>query len=196
MYSKHHTKAIVLGAYNVGEASRTYRLFTSDMGVVFARCQSSREVRSRHRYGLQFSSVSDISLVRSRDGWRITNVTPISSIVTSHKDAQKRMLAVRVLHLIRRLVVDEEQGSTVFDLVWNGLSALEENDIPSEHIHSFEILFVLRILHELGYVQSDPVYMEYVARPYYFSAEHISSFVPIHRKALVEINRALEASHL
>lgn len=186
----------MLGAYNVGEASRTYRLFTSDMGVVFARCQSSREVRSRHRYGLQFSSVSDISLVRSRDGWRITNVTPISSVFTSHDNVQKRILAVRVLQLVRRLVVDEEQGSVVFNLVWDGLSALEENDIPSEHLHSFEILFVLRILHELGYVQSDPVYTTHLSRPYLFSHEHVLTFAPVHKKALVEINRALEASHL
>lgn len=196
MYSKHHTKAIVLGAYNVGEASRTYRLFTADMGVVFARCQSSREGRSRHRYGLQFSSVSDVSLVRSRDGWRITNVTPVSSIFFEHEDRQKRMLAIRVLHLVRRLIVDEEQGSVLFDLVWDGLSALAGPEVTQDNIASFEVLLVLRILHELGYVQGDSAYTQHLSPPYHFSSEHISLFAPTHRRALIEINRALEASHL
>ncbi len=196
MYSKHHTKAIVLSAHNVGEASRLYRLFTSDIGVVFARCQSSREVRSRHRYGLQFSSVSDISLVRSRDGWRITNVTPLSSVYTAHDDVQKRMLATRVLLLVRRLVVGEEQGSALFDLVWEGLSALENTETHRDTLRSFEVLFVLRILHELGYVQSNTAYTAHLSRPYLFSQEHITAFAPVHQKALIEINRALEASHL
>ncbi|QQR82105.1 recombination protein O N-terminal domain-containing protein [Candidatus Campbellbacteria bacterium] len=122
MYSKHHTKAIVLGAYNVGEASRTYRLFTADMGVVFARCQSSREGRSRHRYGLQFSSVSDVSLVRSRDGWRITNVTPVSSIFFEHEDRQKECLPFGYSTLFVDL--SSMKNKEVFCLIWCGMDSL------------------------------------------------------------------------
>lgn len=197
MYSKTHTRAIVLGHHDVGEASRVYRLFTRDLGMVFARCQSSREGRSRHRYSLQLLSVVDVSLVRSRAGWRLTNVTPLASLhTTHHTNPHVRALVARVLTLVRRMVVGEERGSELFDLVWNGLMFLEKEKISVENLKWFEALFVLRILNVLGYVQNDETYAPHLAPSTEFSLELIESFAPAHRLAISEINRALEASHL
>ncbi len=197
MYSKTHTRAIILGHYDVGEASRTYRLFTADMGVVFARCQSSRSTSSRQRYGLQLLSVCDVSLVRSRGGWRLTNVTPLVSLHATHKDnPHAHALLSRVFSLIRRLVVGEEKGNELFDVVWNGLLFLEKGAVTAENVKWFEALFVLRILNVLGYVQHDAHYALHLSIPEEFSIELIESFAPVHKKAVAEINRALEASHL
>lgn len=197
MYSKTHTRAIVLGHHDVSEASRVYRLFTQDLGMVFARCQSSRNVQSRHRYGLQLLSVCDVSLVKSKSGWRVTNVTPLASLHTAHKNnPHARALVVRVLALVRRMVVGEEQGVELFNLVWNGLVFLEKEKISVENLKWFEALFVLRILNVLGYVQNDETYASHLAPSTEFSLELIESFAPAHRLAISEINRALEASHL
>lgn len=197
MYSKTHTRAIVLGHYDVGEASRVYRLFTADMGVVFARCQSSRSASSRHRYGLQMLSVCDVSLVRSKAGWRLTNVTPLVSLHAAHKsNPHAHALLFRVFSLVRRLVVGEEKGGDLFDVVWNGLVFLEKGTVTAENVKWFEALFVLRILNVLGYVQHDAQYASHLSIPEEFSIELIESFAPVHRKAVSEINRALEASHL
>ncbi|GMU74442.1 MAG: hypothetical protein AMXMBFR44_6390 [Candidatus Campbellbacteria bacterium] len=197
MYSKTHTRAIVLGHYDVGEASRTYRLFTRELGVVLARCQSSRSLGSRQRYGLQTFSVCDVSLVRARGGWRLTNVTPLASLYAAHReDSRVRALISRVFSLIKRFVVGEEEGSELFDLVWNGLSFLEKQTISPENIKWFEALFVLRILNVLGYVQDDSHYAPHLTSSSEFSIELIESFAPVHRTAISEINRAIESSHL
>lgn len=197
MYSKTHTKAIVLGHHDVGEASRVYRLFTRDLGTVFVRAQSSRLQGSRQRYGLQTLSVSDISIVRSRGGWRLTNVTPCASIMSDYRgNPSARALALRVLSLIRRFVIGEEEGSGLFDLVWNGLSFLQKNEISQENMKWFEALFVLRILNALGYIQKDSAYSPHLSASADFSIELIESFAPAHRTAISEINRAIEASHL
>lgn len=197
MYSKTHTRAIVLGHHDVGETSRVYRLFTADMGVVFARCQSSRSNASRHRYGLQLLSVSDMSLVRSRAGWRLTNVSPLVSLHTRHKQNPRvHALLVRVLSLVRRFVVGEEKGSELFDVVWKGLAFLEKGDLAPQSEKWFEALFVLRILNVLGYVQHDAQYAPHLSVPDEFSLELLDSFAPLHTHAVTEINRAIEASHL
>jgi recombinational DNA repair protein (RecF pathway) len=197
MYSKTHTKAIVVGYHDVGEASRLYRLFTRDLGMVFARCQSSRTTASKHRYSLQLLSVCDVSLIRSKSGWRLTNAVPLTSLFTVHeKNPHARALVTRVLALVRRMVVGEEQGIELFDLVWNGLAFLETGNVSQENMKWFEALFVLRILNVLGYVQKDDAYTPHLSSSSEFSLELIESFAPAHKTAITEINRALEASHL
>ncbi len=197
MYSKTHTHAIVLGHYDAGEASRVYRLFTRDLGTVFARAQSSRLLGSKHRYGLQTLSVAEVSLVRSRGGWRLTNVVPQVSLHALHKDARaKHALTCRILALVRRFVIGEEEGGELFGILWNGLHFFEKHALSSEHARWFEALLVLRILNTLGYVQRNAVYTPFVESPSLFSQEHIEQFAPAYTTAVQEINRAIIASHL
>jgi DNA repair protein RecO len=196
MYSKTHTRAFVLGHYDIGEGSRIYRLFTRDLGTVFARCQSSREERSRQRFGLQLLSMCEVSLVRAKSGWRMTNVTPDESLFSAHAhDMRTRGLVVRVLSLVRRFVIGEEESSELFSIVEHGMNALSDS-VDADTLRALETLLVLRILNTLGYIQNDGTYAPYLRSPFSFSDETLSSFAPVYRSAVGEINRAIEASHL
>lgn len=197
MYSKTHTHAIVLGHYDAGEASRVYRLFTRDLGTVFARAQSSRLLGSKHRYGLQTLSVAEVSLVRSRGGWRLTNVVPHTSLHATHKDARaKHALTCRILALVRRFVIGEEEGGELFGILWSGLQFFETNVLSPEEARWFEALLVLRLLGTLGYVQSNATYAPFLEHPSSFTKEVVAHCAPAYTTMVQEINRAITASHL
>lgn len=165
--------------------------------MVYARCQSSRELRSRQRTSLQSLSLLEVSLVRSREGWRVTNVAPVSSVLGALRgEPHKKMLAVRIASLIRRFIVGEERGSELYDVVTGGFSFLLQQPMTGEELRWFEVLCVLRILHVLGYIKNDERYASHLVAPDVFSPEVLGSFGNAHRVAVGEINRALEASHL
>jgi recombinational DNA repair protein (RecF pathway) len=152
---------------------------------------------SRHRYGLQLFSVSDVSLVRTRAGWRVTNVSPIDSLLARHKNkSREHALILRVMSLVRRFVVGEEKGGALFNVVWNGLSFLDTHELQPETSRWFEALFVLRILNVLGYVRHDDQYSLHLSEINTFTKESVESFASIYKVAIAEINRAIEASQL
>lgn len=76
MYNIYNTDGIILKSFNIGEADKFFLIFTRELGLIEAIAQGIRKIESKNRYGLQDFSVSNISLVRGREVWRITNIIP------------------------------------------------------------------------------------------------------------------------
>jgi hypothetical protein len=74
MHTLHTTDAFILGSYEHGEASRVYKLFTKEKGMLYAHAQSVREQRNKNRYALRTHARVQVTLVRGRETWRITSV--------------------------------------------------------------------------------------------------------------------------
>lgn len=196
MYTKHHTKSIVLGKHDAGEADRVYVLLTPDFGKVYARAHGVRHHKARNKGALQTLSKASVSLVRGKAGWRVTNASGIQSLYADHAhDTHKLSAIVRVLKLAHRMVAGEGNAHEVFSILESFTDALV-NNISSDAIQSAETLAVLRMLSDLGYVKGGVTFEPFLSSHSDFSEELLAK-VHENRKALVTvINHALEASQL
>ncbi len=196
MYTKHHTKAFVLGGYNSGEADKVYALLTPDFGKVYAKAHGVREHAARHKGALQALSEAHVSLVRGKNGWRITNVTAHRSLYTAlASDRTKLVVVVRVLKLVRRLVAGEGNAERVFGIV-SGFSDVITSDLTREQLAHAETLAVLRLLSVLGYLKHNERFVTFLSNTEDFSSGVLESFALHNREAIKALNESLEVTQL
>ena len=69
---KYATESFVLASYETAEHDRTYKLFTKEFGLIFARATSVRKLESKLRTHLQVGRMTRVTLVKGKEIWRIT----------------------------------------------------------------------------------------------------------------------------
>jgi len=131
MYHLYHTDAFVLGGTPSGEGSKTISLFTRELGFLVASAQSVREERSKLRYGLQDFSYSEITLVRGKEFWRVTNAALKENIFQALVGSREaRRMVGRIFALLRRLLAGEEKNEPLFVAVLEGLQFIKSGNSP------------------------------------------------------------------
>jgi len=148
----YHTRGIVIDAFDVKEANKSFWIFTRELGMVIASAQGVRLAASKLRFSLQPLSLAEVSLVRGRAGWRLVNAREISNIYWRIKDLPKSVaMSSRVLRLVRRLVTGEEKNQALFDRLSEGLLYLAETALSTKQIMNLEFILLLQVLYALGY---------------------------------------------
>lgn len=194
-YQTYTTDALVIGNANHLTADRFIVLFTREAGLVYARAVSVRRERSKLRYGLQDFSLVRASLVRGKQGWRITGAECANNLYFSATDRRIRGALLRVLKLVRRLVRGEEAHNALYDILVDGLAVLAV--CRDGEIARGERILALRILSALGYVAPKDDYRHLLAT---VSLRGALSFqeagTPEERAVQLAINEALAVSQL
>ena len=197
MYTKHHTRGIVLGKHDNGEADRTYALLTPDLGKVYAQAHGIRNGHGRNKGALQTLSVASVSLVRGKSGWKITNASSEHSFYTKlATEKAKLAVLVRVFKLVRRMLAGEGSAHGVFMAVESFADALCASELSLKDMRTLELLTVVRILHMLGYVKDDERLNEFFKDASDVSVDIRTAFAPHENLALTVVNEALSASQL
>lgn len=192
-YHVYTTGAFVLSARNIGEANRFFLLFTRDLGLVHATAQGIRKEISKLRYSLQQFSLSEISLVKGKDVFRITSSKPIDNFYFSLA-SEKREVGVRVFSLLRRLIQGQEPNEDLFDKVLAGMEFLRNTNLDQKKILDFERVLVFRILDSLGYIEKD-LDVELLFSGQWNQAV-LQKVADKRRVVVFSINRSLAESHL
>jgi len=152
MRHKYATRAIVLGRVPVGEESLSASLLTEDFGLIRARSQGARKRGSKMSAGLQTLSISDVTLLRGKDGWRMAgSVLEVNWARELSADARRR--AARVFDLADRLIRGEHEDAVLFQLLSAFLRALP--DATAENEEALEALAAMRLLQRLGFDAGD-----------------------------------------
>ncbi len=155
MYCKHHTKGIVVGSKIEGDSSKRANIFTENFGLISARVQGGRNIRSKLRSGCQDFSFGDFSLVHGKSGWRVVSSRAEKNFFELFRNFPDKLKIVgNILNLIKKLTSEEEAHTPLFSVVSNFLNFLvtaKEQDIALA-----ECLTLLRALHILGFMGHDP----------------------------------------
>lgn len=148
-YHIYTTEGIILKRAPFGEANLLLYILTSDLGLIIASARSARVSVSKLRPALQEYAHVTVSCVKGKGGWKVTNVASMGNYFFGSPEYTHKVLA-QIVFLLIKMMPGEENHPVVFSLV---KSAFEEiKNIKSEDLESFEILAVLRIMFELGYV--------------------------------------------
>lgn len=193
-YRLYTTRSLVIGAEYSVEASLHLRLFTRDLGLIRAHARGVREGKSKLRYSLQPLSLSEVSLIRGKGDWRVAGATSLFLLYPALRHNPETLgLLLRILKLLRRLLQGEEKNEELYDVVEGGVHFLLENSLTKGELLNFECLFVLRILHKLGYLGS-PQFEPFLFSP--FSKELVFGLESMRSSAIMAINKSLRETHL
>ena len=195
----YHTKGIVIESLNVREANKSYWIFTRDLGMILASAQGVRLAVSKLRFSLQPLSVTEISLVRGRSGWRVVNAREISNIYWRIKDIpQSVAMSSRVLRLMRRLVTGEEKNEALFDCLFEGLmflaGGIDDKQPTTKQIINLEFILLLQVLYTLGYF-APPTDLLWCINDA-LSPQMIENMSVFRREAIIHINSSIKETQL
>jgi recombinational DNA repair protein (RecF pathway) len=194
----YNTTGLVIDSTPTGEGSGMYSVFTRELGMVRARAQGVRLQKSKLKPALQDFSVSELSLVRGREIWRIVNARSDHNLYQHFRGRQEAVLMLgRVFFIVRRLVAGEEKNEPLFDLLDRSFHFARENDLSPEQSRSFEYILVLKILDNLGYRGRDSRLERFANEPITIELITAMSDSPgLKNHAAAAINAALRESHL
>lgn len=196
MYHKHTTFAFVLNVSPSGEKNHFVTLFTHEFGMIKAKAQSVRVSDSKLRYALQEYSYVEISLVKGKDVWRITNALPIFNVYFELIDEQDLFMAIaRIFSLLKRLVPEEGCETLIFGDLETICKNAQLKKYSQKSIEILEWLFILRMMCFLGYSHKES-FEKLCDDKIEWTNEYLESVSTHKEQAIYSINNALKASQL
>lgn len=193
MHHIYHTEGIILGSKNYGEAGKYYAIFTRDLGMVFASAQGVRKMSSKLRFILQDFSYIKLDLVRGKDLWRLTSASKTNKLDDLSKNKISFEIFSNIARLLKRLLQGEYPNKDLFNDLLEGLFFLEKSK-TKEEAENIEIVIVLRVLNNLGYIGKNEKLNNVIKSP--FEENIIFEANKNRLRILSEINKAIHETHL
>ena len=194
----HHiytTDAFVIESTLSGEADRFFTLFTRELGLIRASAKGVRLQKSKLRYSLQDFSRTRVSFVRGKEIWRITSARIEDNLYKRYEDDKPVVYVIaHLLGLIKRLVVGEQKDEALFDILAQAFTFLESRSVWAEELKLFEIIVVLQILDNLGYLRQRQEFQQFIKNNW--SEEVLMAMAEHKNIALKEINSSLKETQL
>ncbi len=195
-HTKYHTDAFVVHSFERGEADRVFVLITKELGKVYGYAKSVRKLESRHRFGLQPFSQSEVSLVRGKGGMRIVHVAPKVNMYQELAPYSKNLSVFQnIVRLAERLVPQDEPLEEVFQIIEATGYTLKKEMYPAS-VAAVEAGAALGILHALGYVQHESPFTDLATEAVVMHTGYLEAVSEKRPQIIKEINRALQASQL
>src|SRR3989344_1682744 len=192
-YHIYTTEGIILKRMPFGEANIVLHILTSDLGLIMASARSARLSVSKLRPALQEYTLGMVSCVKGKNGWKVTNVVETENFFFEYPKYCHRVLA-QISSVLLQMITGESPHSEIFQTVKSGFEFLK--DVREKDMTSFETLMILRILHELGYVESDENTGSFLEDMDGWNNPLLHK-VEENKKSMVGIiNKALKESHL
>lgn len=193
MHHIYHTEGIILGSKNYGETGRYYSIFTKDLGLIYASAQGVRKMSSKLRFVLQDFAYIRVDLVQGKDFWRVTSATKTNELEEITKLPKNLSVFSNIARLLKRLLAGVESNPELFTDVLNGLFVLEKAK-DEEELRNIEMIIVLRILSNLGYIGGGEEVQKLARSP--LEAGLVYEISKQRSQVLSLINKTLKETHL
>ncbi|MDQ3245080.1 MAG: DNA repair protein RecO [bacterium] len=193
MHHIYHTEGIILESRNYGEAGKCYYVFTRSLGLIFCSATGVRKIESKLRFVLQDYSYIKLDLVKGKDFWRVTSCGKTNELEEIKNKKENLKVLVQIARLLKRLLAGEDPNEILFLDVLKGVKILEKIDDRSELLN-IEVILVLRILNNLGYVGEHNTTIDLVSSP--FEPEILLEVAQNKNSILRQINKALRETQL
>lgn len=191
MHHIYHTDGIILGSRNFKEANKYFYILTKDLGLVYAEAEGIRKITSKLRFVLQDFSYVKVDLVKRKNIWRITSALKTNELDFLKNDFLKLKVLSNINKLLIRLLPEQEKNENLFIDFKEGLKIFEKIE-HKEDLKNIEIILVLKILHNLGYLNAEEINTVKAPIQNEFLLDISKNKIII----LKQINKALRESHL
>ncbi len=161
-YRIYTSDAFIITAKHSKDADLSILAFTEKFGLLHATAKSARHMKSKLRYSLQSMTFGSISMVKGREIWRLTSAKKMISLYDKRIPAEARVLLSRILTHVERFCPREQPEPIIFDtlksisgFVFKDFAVLESIISLPKKCQRLEKVFLLRLLHELGYIDEN-----------------------------------------
>lgn len=186
-------EGIVLKKTSFGESNSYMHILTSDKGLIISSAQAVRKESSKLKSSVQEYSLSSISCIKSKNGWKMTNASAKRNYFFDSSVFARPVLG-KIVSFLVRMIPGEHPHREIFDIVKSGFDNIII--VEKEKLQLVEILLVLRVLHELGYIAKSSENNNFFSN-YIDWSENILQKVFESKDFLIkEINNALKISQL
>jgi len=158
-----------------------------------ASAEGVRKMHSKLRYVLQDFSYLKIDFVQGKNIFRVTNASKTNMLEKITKQPHTFEVFANIARLLKRLLAGVEPNETLFIDLLNGLFILEKTK-KKEDLRNIEVIIVLRILNNLGYIGENEILQNLVKSP--FEENLVFEVSKDRTKVLHQINKALKETHL
>jgi len=192
-YHIYTTDGIILKRTAFGEANIFLHILTEDLGLIVAGARSARLSSSKLRSALQEYTYISVSCVKGKNGWKITNVVEKENFFFNYPNFSHKILS-QISSVLLKMIPGESPHKEIFQIVKSGfefLKTLQEKDVLN-----FETLVVLRILHQLGYVESGPEINFFLKNREEWNVSILEEVSQSRGNIIFTINKALKESQL
>ena len=192
-YHIYTTDGIILKRTAFGEANIFLHILTEDLGLIVAGARSARLSSSKLRSALQEYTYISVSCVKGKNGWKITNVVEKENFFFNYPNFSHKVLS-QISSVLLKMIPGESPHKEIFQIVKSGfefLKTLQEKDVLN-----FETLVVLRILHQLGYVESGPEINFFLKNREEWNVSILEEVSQSRGNIIFTINKALKESQL
>ncbi len=146
------TKAIVLRRTNYQEADRILNVLTSDHGKVSVIAKGARRSKSKLAGGIELFAVNTLSYIKGKsDLHTLTSSRVDKQFSEIGKNIERTMKAYDFIKAIDRVVAENADESEYFDVLAEGLSGLNDDNVS---IELSELWFYMHMLLRSG-IQPD-----------------------------------------
>ncbi len=140
-------EGIILQHADWGEADRLVTIFTREHGKIRAIAKGVRKPRSRKAGHLEPITRASLLLARGRDLFILTQAEANETYTDIREDLVSLCYAAYLIELLASFTYEEEENQTLYRLLANSLSRLNQGDEPQRVMHYYEI----RLLELVGY---------------------------------------------
>lgn len=174
------TDALILKAYDIGDADRFCVLLTKSDGRVTATAKGSRKAQSKLGGALQSFQHLRVDLAEHSTGFYIRSAQCIDAFDSIRSDLSRFAIASRGAELLLRFLHDTEPQESIFTIAKDFFAECDVN--PTEYLLS---TFQLMLLQELGLLPSliDESYSTALQ-------EYVSLRSPLKERTLMPLNEA------
>jgi len=168
--------------------------------MIYASAQGVRKIASKLRFILQDFSYIKVDLVQGKDFWRVTSASKTNMLGGLTKNPGTFGVVFNVAKLLKRLLAGVEPNQALFSDLINGLAVLEKIGTKElaltqgGDLRNIEVIIVLRILNNLGYIGDNEVLQNLIKSP--FEENLIFEVSKSRPQVLNQINKALKETHL
>lgn len=193
----YHCEGYVLGSKNVGEANKLFFIFTRELGLIPVIAQGVRKLKSKLSGSVQNFYPVRISVVRGREFWRLVAAERLIDLDEIFRESEKFQLTVRVFSLIKKFTPAETKEVALYDDLKKVLAYVGEKEVEiyKRSASNIELVLVLRVMSELGYVKAESVLAPFLQFRDWRD-EAVAEMEKHKRLATEVINTAFTHSHL
>ena len=192
-YHIYTTDGIILKRSTFGEANVLLHILTYDLGLILASARSARLSVSKLRPALQEYTYVSVSCIKGKNGWKITNVVEKGNFYFENPECTHKVIS-QVSSFLLKMIQGEVPHKEIFQTVKSGFEFLE--NIKEVAVSEFEVLTVLRVLHDLGYVVKNTETELFLENREDWAPPVLEKVRENKKNIVVIINKALKESHL
>ena len=146
--SLQHTKGLLIGSLEIGEADRIVVLYTEDFGKIRLAARGCRRMKSRLMGSTQLLTLVDVVFFKKNQGLhRLTQSDIIYSFPRLRGELRRMMAGLYVIELLNAVTPEAEPNRPVFGLTNQILNLMNEGG----DLDTLLLLYEIRLMSLAGY---------------------------------------------